>query len=441
MADIRPEDYVKVFAASGQCTHVDYDYKTVFATPIYKVGNMDAVAINNAFNTIMGKDKITEVEFFNFICAGLNIRSVVDPNKPLLVFAKTDGMCSDYDTAVPSSAISVNMDQSIAAGTKRVPVSVPNPASSGQSSATESATDQALAHAFICAWLTRFCIKEAGDQLKNQLASLQKTYLMFYKRSSTVFDTFRPTKEWVNSLRLAFSSFTRCRHTLALHMGVGETYHKVNMSRNYNLLRFCYFQNLEFMGMHSYALLVEIMNKLSLAPALVLTWLRMDGVTAAIDEIAHILQHYDNGMIPDGLSKERVWKYARLINERYFNRMQTSYNPELVAMLSYIKIFLGLADEIGYRSPLNIAAIKGNNLLKASAKRKATIFIECKEQLHSVAADASIIEKIYAKRKTADLPNFTTIQTMEGGPSETFTGGGQNKRGNSDVDQASKKSR
>lgn len=394
-ADKKPEK------PSGQSAHVVYKTAEAKKTPIYKVTKYDAKDVLHTFTKITDSNlkELSEHDFLSFLRLALNVRDPLDRNVPLCVgvpYTQSE-LCDDYETAVPSMTSKVSFSR-VAEMLKSNTIPIPSSAENMEvTPGAEPEDDQVVAMCFIAAWMTRFAVKSPGDKLPLQLVALQGTYLKMYNQSSSVFENFRPTKEYLTSLQNCFQSFPRVRHTLAVHVGYAETKYRTE-PKQFNLLRYCFFQHLEFMGMHAYTSAVKIINKISQPVPRILTWLRMNGIEDAIDEVGHILKNHDNGMISGGERGERLWKYARMINDGYFNKMQTSYNPELIATLSWIEIRLGLSLAEGYNSPLNIQAIQGNETLTNEGRAKADAFIEAKNAVAARQAGASIIDRIYAQR-------------------------------------------
>ncbi|AKH61401.1 nucleocapsid protein [Datura yellow vein nucleorhabdovirus] len=394
-AGARPE------ISSGQCGHREYTFQEAAKSPIYKISTMNDEEIIKIFNKISGKDfkEMTEEDLLSFVQVALNIKH---PITGALMFGspwEKSALCADFETARPSQSNKVSMVSESVASKQAVII----PSSEEEHMDThedEPISNQVLAITFLFSWLTRFSVKSPSSALALQYTKLKENLMKFYQKSSKIFETFNPDSTWVICLRNAFDAFLRVRNTLVLHVAEAETRCKQD-PKAFNVLRYLYFQNLEFMGMHAYVSIVTIMNKVALPPALVLTWLRMNGAELAIDEAYQIMSTLDNGMVEGGATKERLWKYARLLDAGYFNRLQTSYSAELMATLAYIEIKLGLSQEVGYASPLNIFVIANNTHIKDIGRAKAEAFMECKNSVISMSAGASVVDKIYAKRHSA----------------------------------------
>ncbi|DAF42291.1 TPA_asm: N [Asclepias syriaca virus 2] len=411
--DNRPEK------PSGQSANKKFVYEAALKTPIYRLSYMDEGSTITAFNSLVKTNvkHMTEEDFFKLVKIALSIKNPLDPTKYLIdLFPAEERMLNESVMSyTPSTNLRVEFTQrglsDLTVNHQVVPPA--NQAEQSSPSETEDKADQAMAIQFMMAWMTRYAIKAPGEQLPLQLQKLAETYMRMYGKSSQQFKNFRPTISYLQNIQTCFQSFPIVKHTLALHVAQAETYWKGH-TREFNVLRYCFFQNLEFMGMHAYLSCVSILNASSVPPPLALTWLRMGGAEDAIDEVAEIMMHYDNGMIPNGDKQQRLWKYARLLDDGYFNRMQTTYNPELVATLAWIEIYLGIAKEVGYNSPLNIAAIKGNASVQDSGKEKARAFMECREMYKASTTGASIIDKIVARKRghtlgtIPDKPNTAT---------------------------------
>ncbi|DAF42449.1 nucleocapsid [Bacopa monnieri virus 2] len=407
-AGARPE------ISSGQCGHKDYTFAEAARSPIYKINAMTNEEIIKQFKTIIDRDfkEMSEANLLMFVQVALNIKHPITGE---LIFTdpwNEATVCPDYKTATASQSNKVSMVSETVTGRQATII----PSSEGDHMDTheeEQEKIQATAISFLFSWLTRFAVKSPSAALTLQYTKLKETFMKFYQISSRVFDTFNPDATWVTCLRNAFDAFLRVRNTLVLHVAEAETRSKSD-PRAFNVLRYLYFQNLEFMGMHAYVSIVTIMNKVALPPALVLTWLRMNGAELAIDEAFQIMSTLDNGMIEGGANRERLWKYARILDAGYFNRLQTSYSAELMATLAYIEIKLGLSQEVGYASPLNIFVIANNTHIKEIGKAKAEAFIECKNSVIALSSDASVVDKIYAKRHTAaTISEHTDLKRKE----------------------------
>lgn len=405
---VRPE-----ISSGRQYIHREYKFEEAAKFPIYKISakkDEEIVQFFNKFIDAKTKD-VTEKDMLTFVGVALNLRHPITGQEIFHEPWTPDIMCSDFAAAVPSETSKVSMTQS---GSPAVVTTIV-PSTERME---ESMKDQANAICFLLSWLTRYVVKSPSVALSLQYSKLPGTYMKFYQKSSKIFSKFAPDSAWILSLRSAFDAFVRVKNTLVLHVASAETRWKQGDPSAFNLLRFLYFQNLEFMGMHAYASIVSIINKVSLRPALILTWLRMSGAELAIDEAYLIMSTLDNGLIPSGMSKERLWKYARLLDAGYFNRLQTSYAAELMATLAYIEIKLGISSEAGYDSPLNIFAIANNNHIKEIGRAKAEAFIQCKNKMISLSKDASIVDKIYYAKKmgmtetSKGLP--TASNTMSG---------------------------
>uniref|UniRef100_A0AAU6MW44 Nucleoprotein n=1 Tax=Beet leaf curl betanucleorhabdovirus TaxID=3118959 RepID=A0AAU6MW44_9RHAB len=389
--DSRPE------LSSGQCVHKEYNFDTAVRSSIYRVPFMKDEEIMSSFNKIVSADfrAMSEKDLFDMVSIALNIRhptKVIDSiNDPW----PATQLCSDYTSARPSDSSKVSM-----MGEDRPVLTTIIPATTTQgpqTSTEETQATQAKAACFLFGWLTRFAVKSPSAALTIQYGKVKETFMKFYKESSQVFDKFIPDPTWLVCLRNAFDAFIRVKNTLVIYVASAE-----NATRNdpqvFNIMRYLFFQNLEFMGMHAYVSIVTIMNKVALPPGLVLTWLRMSGCELAVDEAFTIMSKHDNGMVAGGNEAERLWKYARLLDAGYFNRLQTSYAAGLVATLAYIEIYLGISQETGYASPLNIFAIANNKHIKEIGKAKAQAFMECKNSMISLSSDASVVDKLYAAR-------------------------------------------
>ncbi|DBA08161.1 TPA_asm: nucleocapsid protein [birds-foot trefoil-associated virus] len=396
---LRPE------ISSGQCVHREYTFQDAARFPIYKVRDLKNDEIVSIFKNITEvKKSLNERDLYNIVSIALNVkdpftnqRTIPDPFTP-------DVRCADFETAQPSESSEVNMlkEGGVHTITTIVPTSVPMETSD---SPTESIDEQASAICFLFAWLTRYVVKSPSQALSIQYSKVQDTYMKFYQKSSKIFDKFQADKLWILSLRNAFDAFLRVRNTLVLYVANAETVSKAT-PRIFNLLRYLFFQNLEFMGMHAYVSIVMIMSRIALPPAQILTWLRMSGSELAIDEAYKIMANHDNGMKEGGATSERLWKYARILDAGYFNQLQTSYAAELIATLAYIEIKLGISKEAGHSSPLNITVIADNKHIRDIGKAKAEAFMECKARSISLARDASAVDKIYAKRMGLDVSNL-----------------------------------
>lgn len=393
---VRPE------ISSGQCIHREYKFEEAAKFPIYKISAKKDEEIVQFFNKfIVAKTKdVTEKDMLSFVGIALNLRHPITGQEIFHEPWTPDIMCSDFAAAVPSETRKVSMmtqSGSPAVVTTIVP---------STERMEESMKDQANAICFLLSWLTRYVVKSPSVALSLQYSKLPGTYMKFYQKSSKIFSKFAPDSAWILSLRSAFDAFVRVKNTLVLHVASAETSLTLKQDpRAFNLLRFLYFQNLEFMGMHAYASIVSIINEVSLPPPLILTWLRMSGAELAIDEAGLIMSTLDNGMIPSGVSKERLWKYARLLDAGYFNRLQTSYVAELMATLAYIEIKLGISSEAGYDSPLNIFAIANNNHIKEIGRAKAEAFIaECKNKTISLSKGLPTASNTMSGKRRAEEP-------------------------------------
>ncbi|YP_010798376.1 nucleocapsid protein [Cardamom vein clearing nucleorhabdovirus 1] len=403
--------------STGQCNYREYVFTEAVAFDIYKIAKMKDEEIINHYNTITSKTfkQMTEEDFHKFIMIALNVRNPVSRNENVMALSYNASLlCKDYNDAQPTKNKVVPFIAASESG--KTYTVVPSTVESGDTTPIEETTsDKADAICFYFAWFTRFAVKfPSTSALGKQYDKVRETYLKFYQKSSKIFYEFRPDSEWISCLKNCFDSLPRVTNTLVLHVAAAETYHKTT-AKLFNILRYLFFQNLEFMGMHAYVSIVSIINKVALPPGLVLTWLRISGSEAAVDEAYHIMSVLDNGMIKNGATEERLWKYARILDQGYFNRLQTTYSAELMAALAYIEIHLGPSQEGGYNSPLNIYAIANNPHIKAIGKMKAEAFIECKNAMISMSEESSVIDKIYAKR--AGVAIFATpIVPMEVDP-------------------------
>ncbi|UTQ50566.1 MAG: nucleocapsid [Betanucleorhabdovirus taraxi] len=389
---------------SGQCTYRPYDFTDAAKMPIYKIANKTPAEIVAFHNKISAPeyDSMSESDFFDFIQVAL---SITDPLSNGYIFQTppypVTSLCSDYENARPSGHGSVRFraDASIAVPLQVIP---PSGSQMNQMDAEESEPVKAKALSFLYSWLTRFSIKTPSAVLNMQYDKLRETYMKFYGVSSAVFDNFRPDSSWIRGIKEAFDSFVRVKNTLIFHVASSETFYKES-PKVFNILRYLYYQNLEFMGMHAYVSLVNIMSKVALPPAQILTWLRISGAELAIDEAYKIMSSLDNGMIDNGVKAERLWKYARCLDQGYFNRLQTAYAAELMATLAYIEIKLGISQETGYSSPLNIHILDKNRHIREVGKAKAEAFMICKNSVISLSSDASVVDKMYAANQGVSL--------------------------------------
>ncbi|UTQ50572.1 MAG: nucleocapsid [Tomato betanucleorhabdovirus 1] len=389
--DSRPE------LSSGQCSHKEYNFDVAVRSSIYQVHYMKDEEIMSSFHKIVSADfkAMSEQDLYELVSIAINIRhptNVVDKvDDP---WPKTQ-LCPDFATAKPSIASKVSM---IGEDKPVMTTIIPTTTGAGpQATTAETQASQAKAACFLFGWLTRFAVKSPSASLMIQYSKMKETFMKFYKESSQVFDKFTPDPTWLICLRNAFDAFVKVKNTLVVYIASAENASKAD-PQVFNIMRYLFFQNLEFMGMHAYVSIVTIMNKVALPPGLVLTWLRMSGCELAVDEAFTIMSKHDNGMITGGDTAERLWKYARLLDAGYFNRLQTSYAAGLVATLAYIEIYLGISQETGYASPLNIFAIANNKHIKDIGKAKAQAFMECKNSMISLSSDASVVDKIYASR-------------------------------------------
>nr|UYE93356.1 nucleocapsid [Tomato betanucleorhabdovirus 2]UYE93362.1 nucleocapsid [Tomato betanucleorhabdovirus 2] len=389
--DTRPE------LSSGQCAHKDYNFDIAVKSSIYRIQYMTDDEIMSAFNKIVSGDfrSMSEKDLLDLVSIAMNIRHPTKTIDQISDPWQQTQLCTDFLTARPSESSKVSMvgeDKPVM--TTIIPTTTTE---SRQATTTETPATQAKAACFLFGWLTRFAVKSPSPALMIQYGKLKETFMKFYKESSQVFDKFTPDPAWLVCLRNAFDAFVRVKNTLVIYVASAENASKVD-PQVFNIMRYLFFQNLEFMGMHAYVSIVTIMNKVALPPGLVLTWLRMSGCELAVDEAFTIMSKHDNGMVAGGQQTERLWKYARLLDAGYFNRLQTSYAAGLVATLAYIEIYLGISQETGYASPLNIFAIANNKHIKEIGKAKAQAFMECKNSMISLSSDASVVDKIYASR-------------------------------------------
>nr|CAH2618862.1 N putative nucleocapsid protein [Canadian violet rhabdovirus 2]CAI5383920.1 N putative nucleocapsid protein [Canadian violet rhabdovirus 2] len=392
--DARPEK------PSGQCTYRKYSFAEAAKSPSYKISPLTPAEIVSYYTKVTSEEykEMSEKDFFDFIQIAL---SLPQPMSGEAIFSAppypAEQLCSDYATAGPRDIGKVKFDK---APTGAVSLPLVPPAGSGPQDMVidEEERSKAQAICFLFAWLTRFTTKMPSDALAVQFDQLRTTYIKFYQSSSCVFDKFRPQSVWLKGLRDASDTFSRVKNTLILHVASSETKYKSD-PKVFNILRFLYYQNLEFMGLHGYVSIVNIMSKVALPPAQILTWLNVSGAEFAITEAYEMMKELDNGMIPNGTAAERLWKYARCIDQGYFNRLQTSYSADLMAMLAYIEIGLGISNETGYNSPLRIYAIANNPNVREVGKAKAEAFIMCKNSVMALSEDSSVIDVVYANER------------------------------------------
>nr|UZP80992.1 nucleocapsid protein [Black currant nucleorhabdovirus 1] len=401
---------------SGQCPYQEYKFKEAVRFPAYKVAPLQDAEIVSQFNAMTSStfNSINEEDLHKFLRMAFSLKSPLDKKTPIFDDLYPDETkCEGFDTHIPNKTTSIpfNKEAATSATYTVVPPTVA-PQDTMQVDGAESENNKALAISFICSWLTRFAVKSPSIGLNLQYTKLEETYVKLYQLSSSMFRTFKPDPIWINCLRNAFDAFPRVRNTLVLYIAYCETKYKPS-PKIFNVLRFLYFQNLEFMGMHAYVSLVGIMAQIALPPAQILTWLRMSGAELAIDEAHLIMAKYDNGMIQGGATAERLWKYARTLDQGYFNRLQTSYCGILMATLAYIEIDMGISKEEGYASPLHIFAIAGNPSLLAAGKMKAEAFRDCKNAIVSLSADASIIDKMVASKVGTVINTPSSAVPME----------------------------
>ncbi|UTQ50560.1 MAG: nucleocapsid [Betanucleorhabdovirus picridis] len=401
--------------SSGQCAYRTYKFEEASKVPIYPVNNISDTDICTFYKKIMKPDvkEINEEDFMTMVNISLLVKDPIDRTKYLMKFPADAEVDPDRANRKPSktSRIQFTVPKTAARVLEVVPDEVLQQPMVIESHETTS--EQADAICFVFAWTMRFSIKSVSNSLALQLKTMRESYLKFFNRSSEILDGYNPNPEWFKGIQIAFGSFPIVKNTLAIVVAVSDTGLK-GSPKQFNLARYLFFQNLEFMGMHSYVSVVKITNKVAAPPGLVLTWLRMQGMEDAVEEIGKIMMNLDNGMIDDGDKRERLWKYARMIDEGYFNRMQTAYSPELVAVLAFIEIFLGISTKGGYNSPLNIFAIKNNESLLKKGEEKAKVFMECLGSLTALDKDASMIDRIYAKRQGGIIIKEGTTKDQHG---------------------------
>ncbi|QAB45070.1 nucleocapsid protein [alfalfa-associated nucleorhabdovirus] len=389
---------------SGQCPYIKFDHTMAKKSPSYKVSPFTNDSVLDLYNSLVGLEReMTESLLWSVVNCGLQIRSPLDVKKVLVEDVAFTGMCEDWATAKPSSTNKVFVTGKFE--TKSLKITTTGMEVDGSKEDTDESTqDKVCAIHYLCAWLMRYSVKQPGESYKLLLAKMNETYLRMYGKSSQILQKFVPTQQWLMDLNNAFSTFVRVRNTMAIYVSSLEEHYKGSDIKVFNLLRYCFFQNLEFMGMHAYTAMIDIINSISIQTPKFLSWMRMDRMEQAIDEIAEIMIYHDNGMIANGAKAPRLWKYARLINEGYFNRIQTTYNALLVAILAWLKIKLGLAKKEGYDSPLNIRVISSNSYIKEEGEQIASLVIEALRRVKASQPGASVIEKARAgiKRQAGD---------------------------------------
>ncbi|DAF42303.1 TPA_asm: N [Rhododendron delavayi virus 1] len=429
-------DYSKISTTSrperpsGQCEYVPYVFANAVKVPFFAIkSHQDSEIIAHYKKFVVNAElSVTEEMLFEYTSIALGVKSPLDNTQALIANLPYAENLLDPDckTRVPSAQNKIKIMRTNNT-TSSVPLPIPSSSSSTSGMDVEEKTDeQALAICFAYAWATRFIVKSAGQGLSLQLNSMRETFLKLYGKSSKTLDNFSPSENWLSGIRNAFGAFPMVRNTIALYVSSAETQYKTNKPIH-NLFRFLFYQSLEFVGMHAYVSMVNIMNKVPISPALVLTWLRVGGAENTIDEIADIMMKHDNGMIEGGANKERLWKYARLINEGHFNRVQTSYAPDVISLLVNIEIKLGLSASSGYNSPLNIYAIAKNESVREVGKAKAEVFIACVNAISSKTKGSSIIDKVHAEKHGGLKVSFG----KEGEIKET----GQGSRGKRPLEQ------
>nr|UZG94630.1 nucleocapsid protein [Paris yunnanensis betanucleorhabdovirus 1] len=390
---------------SGQCPYIKYSFHEAVRSPIYKIAGKSNEEIVSFYSKISASEyrEMSERDFYDFILVALSLKSPVTGGNVFSSPPYDIGMlCPDYNEASPGAIGSVSFRSPISSGVIQELVPSSGGTDVNRMDEDENITTKAQAISFLFSWMTRFFIKSPSDALNTQYDKVKSTFMKFYQSSSTIFDKFRPDRTWIQGIKDASDTFLRVKNTLIFHVASSETFYKDN-PKVFNVLRYLYYQNLEFMGMHAYVSIVSIMAKVALPPAQILSWLRIGGAELAIDEAFAIMSSLDNGMIQDGQKAERLWKYARCINQGYFNRLQTAYCAELISMLSHIEVNLGLSPETGYASPLNIYAIANNRHIKEIGKMKAEAFMMCKNSIVSLSEDASVVDKMYAESQGAKI--------------------------------------
>jgi len=190
---------------------------------------------------------------------------------------------------------------------------------------------------YIAASTLRLFTKSAENYMK-AFGQIKSKYYRFYKEEFPL-DQLVPDKRCIEGLKEIYTNKNVYKHAL-----IPFLYEFSGLDDPQGMCRLLYEQHLALTGMHAVSLFVKVCHGAFCLPEELSSGLWHRTTREALREIKDILVNHHLSDDVDNQGRA-TWKYARLLNDAYFSRIQTKNCKNLVCALAYMAAQMGIAGD------------------------------------------------------------------------------------------------
>ncbi|UTQ11535.1 N [Cereal chlorotic mottle virus] len=314
---------------------------------------------------------------------------------PSVSFASKEETTPKSDTFVPSPADTRGATDYLSVATGKSSSSASQSKKTVSTLASED-PNYATSIPYIMSSFIRLIVKPA-TAWSNAIGAIKTQYGVFYGTTSKFVTGFPADPDMAVVVKNAFDTFKPIVNYLAYVAGVTDKAQNSN-SKEHGMFVYFMGQHLSFSGMHAYPMTIELMLKCKgISPALFLTFLDVEETTEAVKEIHRIATTYDAPSSTARGSRDFLWKYARIIDEGFFLKLQNKKNKEFLFSLAILHEKMGLISNNQYAKPTNMMILKNQEGLRADAEEFANLFIFLYKKAVGQGEGAAPISKLRAQ--------------------------------------------
>jgi hypothetical protein len=248
----------------------------------------------------------------------------------------------------------------------------------------------------------------------NAIGAIKTQYGVFYGTTSKFVTGFPADQDVATVVKNAFDTFKPVVNYLAYTAGVTDKAHTTN-SKEHGMFVYFMGQHLSYSGMHAYPMTIELMIKCKgISPAQFLTFLDVEETHDALKEIHRIATTLDAPSSTARASRDFLWKYARIIDEGFFLKLQNKRNKEFLYGLAILHERNGLVTNSQYAKPTNMAVLKNQDSLRTDAEEYANLFMFLYKKAIGQSEGATPISKLRAQL-AGERMNVTIAAASSGG--------------------------
>ncbi|AAT66750.1 N [Maize fine streak virus] len=341
-----------------------------------KVNSGDIKTLGKTVLTKLSDKKITEKTLFDMCRIALSLKA---PNGqdvfkiPTVTFAgaKTGGQ--DDTNLVPVPSDTSKTTEYLQTVTSKSSTSQATQKKSLSTYVDNDANYETAIPYFLCSFL-RLIVKQP-ESWRRAFGDIKEQYGKFYGKTSNLITNAEDDLSIASVVKVAFDTFKPIVNFIAYVAGETDKGLSPN-TKEHGMFTYFVGQHLSFVGMHVYPMVAELMQKCKgIKQDLFLTFLDVDETKESVKEICRIMTTYDAPSQTDRASRDFLWKYARVIDEGFFLKLQNKKNKEFLYGLALIHEKMGLVRSVSYAKPTNMAILQNQDGLRADAEEYANLFV------------------------------------------------------------------